>query len=223
MKVWVTGAYSLTGTVYLFLILWLVLQGKARELSQRIFVSWLFLLAVLGVNGTFISSLSGDPGLAFLLYRVQLSTLIASGVALWFFATDLRREVGELDVLYTIPALLIISILWTILAKGVKATPYGWDIIFGKYQILLFGVVLYGYYAGAVVQLAQVISVLKRGGSRLAIRRVRFLFYPVVIITLSGLLIPIGRALDMPFTEVIVSVLYTIPAGFMAYSFRLTE
>lgn len=45
----------------------------------------------------------------------HLALVVASGVALFLFATSLHRELKERDLLYILPALAMASLIWTVL------------------------------------------------------------------------------------------------------------
>lgn len=215
------AAYSLTGTVYLLFFLWLIIQGKTKEISQRYFLVWLLFLTALGINGTIFTSVGADDALMF--YRAHFAILIASGVALLFFTISLHRELTERDLIYTFPALVMMPLIWTTLTKGVNATPYGWEIVFNGYWFAVYFVAMYAYYFGAIFHLYKVLLMLRKVGTKAAMVRVRILLGSVIFLTLAGFLTPIGRALSLHFMPALLSLLYTFPAGFMAYSFRLPE
>lgn len=222
MKNLAIASYSLTGSAYLLFVLWLVFQRKVKEASQGYFVSWLLILSVLGINGTLFTS-SNDVGLVYVLYRVHFALLIGSGVALFLFATSLRRELTEWDITYTLPALAVMPLIWTVVTKGVREVSYGWSMVYNGYWFSIFIVALYGYYVGTIFQLYKVLSVLRKTGSKTAVRRVQILLGSVIFLTLAGLLTPIGNVLNLHFMPVLIGALYVFPAGLMAYSFRLTE
>lgn len=215
------GSYALDAATYSILLLWLIIQGRTKKTSQRSFGAWILLLAALCMNGVLTMS-SEQAQVVHYLYRIHFTLFLGSSVAFWLFGASLRRELIERDLAYTFPALIMMPLIWTILIKEVKRTPFGWDVAPVGPLFFVLLAVIYSYYFITIFWLYKILSVLKTTRSP-AIRGARILFFAITTLTVASLLIPIGRVLNLYFVPALANLLFPISIGLMAYSFRLTK
>lgn len=221
MKNLTIASYSVAASAYLLLFVWLTLAGKTKGAASAAFRAWLLVFALVGVNGVIATS-SADGSLP-ILARIHLALLAAAAALFWFFATALRRDLRERDVGFTVPALALMPLIWTILVNRAESTIFGWRIVLNGPWAALFFLIVFGYYVAGVFQLRGVLLALRRNRLQKGVRRIRLLVVSALLFVAAGLIAPASQAFDIPYSSVILGFLNAVPAALMAYSFRLTE